>query len=270
VFAVALFELATSIDAEAAALATDLGTTLYEERMHLAAGLPLIVRTSAEREPAADLLRKLRARGHGAVACDARAVVPAEQMIPMRTFALEDDAITLSDRPDERLPYDDILAMLRARHRTESRTRTEVSEKRLSLGRAVATGGLMLRKGVTREESTTSAAEEQILYVFRRSRETPWLLRERATSYAAALGADLVPSSAQNFLRTIDALRKRAPEARYDERLLQVRRIQTRSIRTGTKTSETLAVSTAPGIDLLAHLTALWLGRGASIERSIA
>src|SRR3954451_25225367 len=101
---VALAEIATSIEAEAAALAADLGTTAYEERLKLAAGLPAIVLTSADPAGALEPLATLPARRHGAVACDAAEVVPSHAMVPLRRFTFEPDALVPADVPGARLP----------------------------------------------------------------------------------------------------------------------------------------------------------------------
>ena len=103
-----------------------------------------------------------------------------------------------------------------------------------------------------------------MLYIFRAGGETPWLLRERGTSYAG-LGAGLVASSAQNFLSTIAWLRERAPSALYDERLLNPRNAVLRLTRSGSASASTLSTSSAGGVDLLAHLIALWSARSRSL-----
>ena len=80
----ALVRLSGSIDDEAKALAAALGLTPYETRLKLLAGLPALVTTTADSEAAKEVLRGLRARGHGAVGFDGAAVVPSESMIAMR------------------------------------------------------------------------------------------------------------------------------------------------------------------------------------------
>src|SRR5579863_9005827 len=99
VFVVALAELGTSVEDEMPALALDLGITAYEARLRLAAGLPSIVLSTQDRSFALEMLRRLRARRHGAVAFDAHAVVPASSMVAVRQFRLEPDAIEL-DPPE--------------------------------------------------------------------------------------------------------------------------------------------------------------------------
>ncbi len=255
---VALTELATPIEAEAAALAADLGTTAYEERLKLVAGLPAIVLTSADPAPARALFEKIRARRHGALLCDAADVVPSGAMVPLRSFTFEPDALVATEVPGARLPYDDILGIFRASHQTRTETRTESTTKQFSAGRALLTGGLVLTKTVSREEKSLTEEREQVCYLFRAGGDTPWLLRERGTQYAG-LGAELGPSSAQNFVATIARLRKLAPGAVYDERLMNPRNAPRQPIRTGSGSSETIGVSSASGVDLVAHLLALWI-----------
>jgi hypothetical protein len=265
VHVVALVELAGPIEAEAAALAADLGTTAYEERLKLAAGLPAIVLTSAEPERARVLAQKLRARGHVVIGCDAAEVVAAGAMVSMRRFVFEADAVTLPDAPPNargRLPFDDILALFRAMHTTQTETRTETTKKAFSAGRAVLTGGLVMSKKVSTESKSQATERDQVLYVFRRSGETPWLLRERGTHYTG-LGAQLGPASAQNFMTMISRLRAAAPGATYDERLLNARSAPTRAARSASVGSESLSVSSGSGVDLLAHVMAEAIARRA-------
>jgi hypothetical protein len=256
-FAVALFSLGTPVDDEARALADDLGTTAYEERLRLASGLPLIVRTFAEADDARALLARLRARGHGAVACDGRAVVEAASRVTIRAFSLGIDGLELPGPPVPRsMRYDGMLALVRARHRAEVRTLTTVREQRIIAGRAMLSVGLVTKKGTT----PTEIADEQVLYLFPESGDAPWILRERSAQYAG-LGPLLQPSSLQNFLTVVTELRARAPGAAYDERLLSVRGIPSQLRRQGPAGAEVHALSDADGVALLAQLTAFWLGR---------
>jgi hypothetical protein len=256
VYVVALTKLVTPIEDEAAALARDLGTVPYEQRLVLNGGLPAIVLRTTDRGAATGLLAKLLARGQGAVACDAGAVVPSERMTLLRHFGFEKDAVVLTDREGERLPYGDISALLRAVHRTRTETESSVQQKKLSMGRAIMSGGLMLSKNVASKERSVSQEMEQVLYVFRTSGAPPWLLRERAANYSG-LGKELGPSSAQNFMTTITRLRELAPEAVYDERLVAPRPVPARISRTQGEKSESISTSSGSGVDLLAHVLAL-------------
>jgi hypothetical protein len=264
VFVVALAEMAGTVDAEALALAADLGAAPYETRLLLAAGLPAVVRSTPDRALALDLLGRLRGRGHGAVACDASAVVAAADMVPMRRLRLDADAIALDDRPDALLPYEDVLALVSAVHRTRLDATTETRETRFSLGRAVMTGGVAMTK-TTRETSHAKAEERQpVLYVFRRSGATPWLLQQHGTSWTGLAGAGRppAPTEAENYRVALELLRERAPGAVFDDRLTTRKVPETAALASAGATTA-VRTSTTQGVDLLAHLVALWIARSA-------
>ncbi|HEY4117888.1 MAG TPA: hypothetical protein VGM56_08535 [Byssovorax sp.] len=257
---VAIASLATppgvtdAIAAEAKALANDLGTTAYEERLKLVAGLPAIVLTAADPARARGLLESIRARGHEAFCVDAAEVVGSAEMVLVRRFAFEPDALVLVDS-GERLPFGDLRAILRAMHSKHTESRTEVTTKKFDVGRAVLSGGLVVRKKVTEEKKAFSSESEQVLYLFRASGEAPWLVRERGTNYTG-LGAELEPSAARNFLSLTARLRELAPAAGYSERLLAPGSANKHMRLSGGGTNS-VSVSSADGVDLLAHILAL-------------
>jgi len=216
---VAIGTLATPIEAEAKALAADLGSTAYEERLVLAAGLPAIVLATTDPAVAQALVAKLRARGHRAQVCRASDVVAADAMVSMRRFQLDAEALDSGDDA-ARLSWADIACFVRAKHLRVTQTTTNVKEKKLAIGRAVLTGGLLTRKTETREVVKRSEDTEQVLYVFGADGATPWLLRELGTHYGA-LGAALAPTATANFNAALELFRKRAPQARFDDSLLR-------------------------------------------------
>jgi len=215
---VAVGALATPIEAEAKALAADRGTTAYEERLVLAAGLPAIVLATTDAAAANALAGKLRARGHRAQVCCGSDVVAADDMVAMRRFQV--DAEALDSAEGARVAWADIRCFVRAKHVRVTQTTASVKEKKLALGRAVLTGGLIMRKTETRDVTKRSEDTEQVLYVFAAAGETPWLLRELATNYGG-LGATLAPTATANFHAAIALFRQRAPHARFDDSLLR-------------------------------------------------
>jgi hypothetical protein len=161
--------------------------------------------------------------------------------------------------PGTRLEYADILAILRATHRHVSEQREEVKERRIAVGRAIATGGLAATRTTKREIRTTVEEREQVLYIFRRSGAVPWILHS-ATAQFAGLGAELGPTRIENFARMIRLLRERAPSAAYDERLLSLRKVPERA-RTPDEAAGDESDPSTRGVDLLAHILALWFAR---------
>ena len=259
-FVVAIADLASPLETEATALAADLALTAYDARLLLAGGLPAIVRTTPEKAPALDLLARLRERGHGAIACDAAAVAASTDMVSMRRFRLDGAAaIRLQDRPDLALPLDDVLALVAAVHRTRVDTETHVREKKFSVSRAIMTSGLSMTKTVSTDSHGATEEREAVLYVFRRSGSTPWILRENGTDWTG-LGRPPAPTRAENFRLATDALRAVAPEAAFDDRLVTRKARERTSLRSHTA-SVSVTTSSDGGTDLLAHLIALWVAR---------
>ena len=102
-----------------------------------------------------------------------------------------------------------------------------------------------MSKKSTRDVTTRTDTREQVLYLFRRSGAAPWILRERSARYAG-LGADLHPTSLENFATTTRLLRAYAPQAIFDERFMVSRPI--RGVADGIEAT-----------DVLAHLLATYL-----------
>jgi len=254
-FVVALTDLRTSAEQEVVALARDLGSTPYEQRLVLNQGLPTVVLRTPDRDRATRLLQALRDRQHGAVAIDDAAVAASNTMTALRAFRFTPTSVIADEaHPDVALPFDDVLAFVRAQHRTQFQTTTETKEKQFSMGRASMTGGLMMRKSVKRTQTTTTEEREGVCYVFRKSGEAPWIIRTSQPRFAA-LGAHLQSNSHQNFVETLRQLRELAPHAPYDERLVSRRGTD----RIAREAGGNATVSSESGVDLLAHLVAMML-----------
>ena len=231
-YLVAILGLATSVEDAARALAAELATTAYEERMKLAAGVPAVVLASSDESRARALAGQLARAGHAVHVCATSDIVAASAMISMRRFQIAEHGLVAGDA---RLAWSDVRVLVRAKHRHASETASTRTEKKLSLGRAIATAGLSVRKTVHTDVVTRAEHPEQVLYVFHAG-GVPWLLREHGTHYAG-LGAGVGPSAAGNFALAVTRLRAGAPHARFDERLVT-------------------RMAPPDEIDLLAHLVA--------------
>jgi hypothetical protein len=218
VHVVAITRLAGDIDWEAKALAVDLGTIPYEQRLKLAGGVPAIVLTTPDPARAHGVLKQIRGRGHDAVAVDADEVVATADMVVPKWLRLDPDALVSTHGAGARVAWTDIAALVRAVQRSHTETTEVVRGKEFSASRAVLTGGLVMKKSVTRELTSYAHDTEPVLYVFARGASVPWCLRERQLRYDA-LGDAATTSSTANFELMIDAVRVRAPGAAFDARL---------------------------------------------------
>jgi hypothetical protein len=216
-FIVAIAKLGSPLEAEAKALATDLGSTAYETKLKLSGGVPAVVLTTTDSDAAQKLAEKLRARGTRAIVVRGSAVVPIGKMVRVRSFQLDGDGLSTDE---DQLPWDDISALVRARSRTQHDSTEIVKEKKFDLGRAVASGGLVMRSVQKREVVTHHETSEQVLYMFRASGDTPWVMREQGTNYSG-LGAAAQSTANLNIGIACDQIRARAVSARFDDSLLR-------------------------------------------------
>jgi hypothetical protein len=244
-------------DAGVAQLAADVGVVAYEARMLVAAGYPAVVATAADASRAYELVATLRAHGGDAVGCDASEVVSSDAMVALDRFTLDLGGVTAGQ---ERLEWRDVLCLLRATHRARTETETQTTERKFNVGRSLLTGGLSNTTAVTKHAKDSSESREPVLYVFRRSGQTPWILREQGAHYEG-LGPALARTTIENFATTCRTLRDRAPHAIYDERLVTRARVSERAVRQGTAAQSTVTRSSASGVDVLAHLLATAVAR---------
>jgi hypothetical protein len=260
-FLVALLTGAAAGSAEDAAaqarLAKATGVTAYEARLALAGGFPTIVLTTGDAAKASALAATLCAGGDDAVACDTTEIPASDAMVPFDRFTFEGDRVVAGGQS---LPYADILCLLRAVHRSRAATETRTTERKFDVGKSLMSGGLSNSKVVTKTSTEAAESRDPVLYVFRRSGATPWLLRESRTNYEG-LGAARGLAATANFATTVRLLRERAPHATYDERLVHAHRALERSAMKGTASRSTVTSSFASGIDALAHLVAVSLAR---------
>lgn len=223
-FIVAIAELKGDIDAALRPLSEALGTTAYELKLSLNAGLPAVVRVTADERQAAAANRAIADQGHFAVVCDKNEVIPSEAMNELRDFVLEPAGLLAQRGSKDCLPYADVHVLLRATHRTTRESSEQIKERQFRPVAAALSGGLVLTKTTKRTVTSMTANNEQVLYVFSRSRP-PLILRERSAIYTG-LGARRGPTSFENFNNTTELLRNRCPSAIYDERLRTSRPIR--------------------------------------------
>jgi hypothetical protein len=142
----------------------------------------------------------------------------------------------------ESVRWDAVRALVRATHSAQV---TEVGIEKgraFAPGRAVLTGGIVVTAPTEKEVRSQVTRKEQVLYLFHHG-APPWLFAESRHKYEG-LGPRLKPGTSENFQTLVQLLRERAPQSRFDDRLLQFR---------GAAGSP----NTPETIDLLAHLIAL-------------
>lgn len=260
---VALTRLTSAFEGDLKEMAAWVSLTPYDFGLRVRAGLPTLLGGFSTMQEAESLVAKLRKRGYGAVHCDSKDAAGASEQCVPRDFQFGAGVLTGTDQEGKafKLQLRDVTALIRAINilAVESSTTTEKSQ--FAIGRALATGGVVMKKKVEQTRSATSEEREQVLYVFASGESHPLLFRETRLHYQG-LGASLKPVASQNFVTLIEILRAAAPHAFYDERFLkQKRKVGVSSISAVGK-NLSVASSNTNDTDLAAYLLVLARDQG--------
>jgi hypothetical protein len=207
-------------DALAVRLAAVLGRTLLEARSRVSApeGGPAVLATFAEARAAAAYADELRSRGFEVLVLPPEGLETESARFLVRSFSLGPESLTAQSRQGSiEIPWPDVRLLLRGATR-EVRTRTQTVQRReLSIGRAIATGGLLVSKPVKVTRQETEIVHEGFLHLYPQA-GPPLVFRQSVLNYAG-LGAELRHSVGANFQRLVTVLRAACPEGVFDERL---------------------------------------------------
>lgn len=234
--------------------------TAYDARMLLSPGIPALVLATPDKQKALSLLAHLRSEGHDALAFDTSAVISSSEMVSPRIVAIEPTALVPRRPQGAPLWFEDVGVMLRATHETAVDATEETTKRKFSAGRAMLTGGVVMTKKKTQTSSSHAYDKHEVLYVFAPGGKPPWLIRDTGTRYEG-LGEKLAATERANFLTVVDLLRKGAPAAVYDERLVG-RKIPERLARIAVQgmgsPQARIESSNDAAMDMLAHFVAMW------------
>ncbi len=255
---VAITRWAQPVEQELAALVPLSGLGAYDLRLRLAGPLPVVFRQLDSAEGAREVLAALRQRGHGVVACDLDYVASSDRMTAPRSYELGPDALVVRHPAwgERAMPYGELLALIRATAAKVEQSSSTTKQKKLSLGRAAMTGGLVMRKATTSHERAEVEEREQVLYLIRKTGREPMILREHQLRHQG-LGDQVKPTSLENFTTLVALLRQQAPHALYDDRLVSHRRKSSMTALAGTAADQVASSSNASENDLAAHLIAV-------------
>ena len=209
-------------DDAARAFAEASGLTGAEARMRLAPEPPALL---ARLEPAkaGALVAALRKAGLAVVTIPLQCPTDEDRLLVQR-FAFEGAGFALTSRSGELLqaPWSEVIAVLRGLRASRTDVdRTETSKK-LSLGRAVLTGGVVISATSTRRVHSSTEETEQVIFLYLRDGRAA-TFSEHELQFTS-LGAAMQPSSTANVLELARRLREGAKGAFHDDRLLRLGR----------------------------------------------
>ena len=203
------------------ALAAALGITAFEVRQRLIGGGPAVVARFADPHQAGTLAAKLRQCGVAAFVVDAAEVRGRGERFVVRRFELDAARLLVEsiDGESAAIPYAEVELLLPAIGVTSQAETVTVTERKLSLGATIMTGGIPMMKKVERKEEVRAEEREKSLFLYAGSRPVV-VFRQNGMTYDG-LGAAMKQSRELNFGHLTAELRRLAPAAAYDERLLQ-------------------------------------------------
>jgi hypothetical protein len=219
---VATVRQAANVDAAVAALVTAAGMTAAEARMRLAPEPPaLLARVPADR--AAALVEGLGRAGLVALAIEES--VPAESdRFSARSFVFEDTGARFTARSGETLtlPWDTVRLVLRGVRAARTTTEHTETTRKFSVGRAVLTSGLVMTRKTTSTVHGLQESSEQLVLVHGDAGER--VILGEATVEFSGLGPLLQPARTANMGVIAEELKRRAPRAFHDDRLVRLGR----------------------------------------------
>jgi hypothetical protein len=202
------------------ALAASVGITPYEMRQRLIGDGPSVMASFSDPQQARALAMKLNLAGVAAMTVDTDGLRSAAGRFVVRRFELRERGLYLEDGNGQtvEIAYADIDLLLsgtRILGQTETLT---VTERKLSLGKTILSGGIPLTKKVERQEEITSEERENLLYLYAAERP-PVLFSQGGMTYDG-FGPAMKLSRELNFAFLKSELRRLCPGARHDDRLV--------------------------------------------------
>lgn len=263
---VAIVRAPVQLEIAARSLADAGGLTLAEARMRLAPEPPaLLARLEPDRADA--VVAALRKAGESALALDLGAVPSDEDRTVARSFVLADAgaAFTPSFGAPLEIAWADVLAVLRGARAFRSDVERTEKSRTLDLGRALASGGLVMTRTAKKTVRSSEEAIEQVILVYGRDGRVA-LLAETVLDFSC-LGPKLQPSSTANMVTLAQALREKAKGAFHDERLVRLGRRSLPFVAGGESRSQTSTQTrtrsdTTSSLDVLAEVMRLALVQG--------
>lgn len=227
-------------DEAARALADAAGVTLAEARMRLAPEPPALL-ARLEPDGAAALVATLRRAGLAVLAVDTPCPTDRDRTVA-RSFALDGAGIALGPRSGDPMAVEwaEVAAILRGVRASRSEVERTEKSKTFSVGRAVATGGLLMTRTSSKTVRSADEAVEQVILLYARSGRAA-TLAEGELDFSC-LGTGMQASSTANMVELARRLREGARGAFYDERLLRLGRRPLPFLVGGESRSQTAAV----------------------------
>lgn len=201
-------------------LAAALGTMPYEIRQRLIGGGPSVVACFADPQQAKAMAEKLSRCGVKPLLVDTDALRGKAGSLFVRRFELKDRCLRIEagDGQSAEIAYDDIDLLLPATRILGQTETITVTERKLSLGKTILSGGIPMKTKVERQEEVSSEERENILYLY--AADHPPIVFSQSRLTYDGFGAAMKLSRELNFAYLKSELRRLCPAADHDDRFL--------------------------------------------------
>ncbi len=217
---VAIYHWKEESDELVQALAGALGVTAYEARPRLFGNGPAVVASFADPQRAADLARKLDQIGFATLLLDATAVRSRSGHFVVRRFELKKWSVHIESSDGQRMEilFDDVDLLLPCTSIVEVSETKTVTERKLSIGKTILSGGLPMTSKIERQEEVSSVERAKFLQLYA-GKQSPAIFSQNGMTFDG-LGDAMKLSRELNFAHLTSELRRLCPGAVYDDRLL--------------------------------------------------
>ncbi len=217
----------------------------------LAGTLPRVLLAAAPVDQVAALVDGFESLGFAAFTCDPATAPSDEDRLLVRGIRVEAGALAFLDGKGEAHPcFGTAVSLIQRGVRVSTTSETvNTTERRLDIGKAVLTGGLMLTSKIQKQSVRTEETREAFLLLQRNDGQPDAIIYERRVDYRF-LGADKQPASYANLEKTLARLRNLAPTVPVDDR----------ATRPGFVSG--LPLTSSDPVDLALHLITLARTRG--------
>jgi hypothetical protein len=215
----AIARIPDGVDARTRAAAAT-GLALADLNRRLAGTLPRVLLAAVPADRGHELGDALVAIGFGVLTFDVAAVPTDEDRVVARRVELAPDTLIVADSKGQshRCSGRAIALLQRGIRVTRTDQKTTTTERQLSVGKALLTGGMMLTKKVERTAHNAVEASEPFLLLGRGDGESDIILYERRIDYRH-MGAEMQASSRANLERLWTWLCRLTPPEAVDDRL---------------------------------------------------
>jgi hypothetical protein len=188
------------------------GLVLADLNRKLAGILPRVLFTGLDAASAPAMIQGLEALGFVVMTLEATAVTTDRERAVARRIEFANGSVIVADREGRThaCPPSSISLLQRGTRTSTTSEKVTTSERKVDVGRALMSGGLLLTKTTEKTSIKTTQNAEAFLLVQRSDGEPDLVLYERRIDYAG-LGAEMQPASRGNLETVWTKLKAMAP-----------------------------------------------------------